>query len=413
MATVLVVDDRETNRELVVATLRHKGYDLIEASDGAEALALVRSKRPQVVISDILMPTMDGYEFARQLRADPEIAQTEIIFYTAHYRAREAENLAQACGVFRVLTKPCEPDDILRAVEEALQSRSAVPVQVPRDFSAEHMRLMADKLAEKTAEVRKITQRLTAQYELNLEFTAEEDPHALLGHFCRGARELSGAKYAVVAVSANAQAAEPFFLVCGLDAQIVAGLRLPRLDAGMLGQVLSERRSRQFSGADANLDKLGLPRGLPAINCALAAPIVSVSEAYGWVCLADKPGASEFDAGDELFLTKLAAQVGRIYARRLRHAAANAELAALHTEVDRRREAARAGATLADRLNNNEREIVRLLVEGKSTTEVAEALNLSPRTVETYRSRLMHKLGIEDLASLVKFAIRSGISHLD
>jgi DNA-binding NarL/FixJ family response regulator len=413
MATVLIVDDRESNREVVVASLQRKGYDLIEASDGADALAQVRSKRPQVVISDILMPTMDGYEFARQLRADPEIAHTEIIFYTAHYRAREAQNLADACGVFRVLTKPCEPGDIVRAVEDALESRPAVPLQAPREFSADHVRLMVDKLAEKNAELRAANQRLAALNELNLETSAQVEPHAMLDKVCSGARQLLGAKYAILGVVDGDAKAPPYFSVSGMDHATVAGLGLGHIDRGALGQVLAERRTRSFSLPAVDSQDTGLPGGMPPYRFALGAPVASLGTRFGWICLVDKPGAHEFSVEDEQMLTVLAAQAGRIYEKRLAHTAALADLARLRGEVDRRREAARGCATLAEGLNHNEREIVRLFVAGKSTTEVAEALNLSPRTVETYRARLMHKLGIEDIASLVKFAIRSGIAPLD
>jgi DNA-binding NarL/FixJ family response regulator len=67
----------------------------------------------------------------------------------------------------------------------------------------------------------------------------------------------------------------------------------------------------------------------------------------------------------------------------------------------------------ADYLTPREREVLQLIVEGKSNAEAAEVLGLSPRSVETYRARLMHKLGIEDLPSLVKFAIRHGMTTLE
>src|SRR6188472_3390037 len=113
MAKVLVIDDIAANRELIVALLTHQGHQSFEAADGLEALALARAKRPDLVISDILMPTMDGYEFVRRLRADPAIARTTVIFYTAHFREVEARNLAAACGVSHILLKPSEPEDML------------------------------------------------------------------------------------------------------------------------------------------------------------------------------------------------------------------------------------------------------------------------------------------------------------
>ncbi|RYF66774.1 MAG: response regulator, partial [Comamonadaceae bacterium] len=86
MAKILVVDDIPVNRALVVTLVGHSGHQALEASDGAQALAMVRAERPDLVISDILMPTMDGFEFVRQMRADPELAGTQVIFYSAHYR---------------------------------------------------------------------------------------------------------------------------------------------------------------------------------------------------------------------------------------------------------------------------------------------------------------------------------------
>ena len=71
MATILVVDDRPANREFLRTLLGYQSHRVLEAIDGAEALALVKSARPDLVISDILMPTMDGYEFVYRLRADP------------------------------------------------------------------------------------------------------------------------------------------------------------------------------------------------------------------------------------------------------------------------------------------------------------------------------------------------------
>ena len=74
MAKILVVDDVPDNRALMTTVIGHSGHEALEASDGAGALAMVRAHRPELVISDILMPTMDGYELVRQLRADPDLA---------------------------------------------------------------------------------------------------------------------------------------------------------------------------------------------------------------------------------------------------------------------------------------------------------------------------------------------------
>jgi CheY-like chemotaxis protein len=85
MTTILVIDDHPTNRDLLVTLLGYRNYHVLEASNGLEGLALARAEQPDLIIADILMPTMDGYEFARQIRADSAIAQTRIVFYTATF----------------------------------------------------------------------------------------------------------------------------------------------------------------------------------------------------------------------------------------------------------------------------------------------------------------------------------------
>jgi CheY-like chemotaxis protein len=150
MATILIVDDRPTNREVLVTLLGYGGHRLLEAADGAEALAAAKARRPDLVIADILMPTMDGYEFVRRLRADPAVAATRVIFYTAHYHEREARSLADACGVRHILTKPAEPEAVLRTVGDALGVAVPTPPSPPLEqFDREHLRVLTDKLSRR------------------------------------------------------------------------------------------------------------------------------------------------------------------------------------------------------------------------------------------------------------------------
>lgn len=88
MPTVLVVEDRPTDRELLVSLLGGSGYDLLEAETADDALRLSREARPDLVIADMLVPEMDGLDLARAVRSDPELADTPIILYTAAYSAR-------------------------------------------------------------------------------------------------------------------------------------------------------------------------------------------------------------------------------------------------------------------------------------------------------------------------------------
>ena len=80
MATILIVDDRPVNRQYLVTLLEYCGHRTLEAADGAEALALARAEHPDLIITDIIMPTMDGAELVQALRADPALAATPVIF---------------------------------------------------------------------------------------------------------------------------------------------------------------------------------------------------------------------------------------------------------------------------------------------------------------------------------------------
>ena len=168
MAKILIVDDNSVNRDFLVTLLKYRGHDLIEASDGAEAMISVNSSRPDLVISDILMPVADGYEFVRQLRATPEVSDTPVIFYTAAYHRREAEPLTAAATGVLFLNKPSEPEAILLMVESALDadSRPAVNQAIDIEYDREHMRLLTDKLARKVLELEKeMAERKLAEVE--------------------------------------------------------------------------------------------------------------------------------------------------------------------------------------------------------------------------------------------------------
>ena len=149
MAKILIVDDRRANRHFLLTLLGYMNHQLLEAADGAEALALVRSERPDLVITDIMMPVMDGHQLALRLRADPDIAGTPVIFYTATYRGPEARALADSCGVRTVLAKPSEPQAILAAVNAALGLSAAPPSDAIVDATAASESPELDRVGDK------------------------------------------------------------------------------------------------------------------------------------------------------------------------------------------------------------------------------------------------------------------------
>ena len=161
MSTILIVDTRPTERQLFITLLGSFGHTMLEAGDGVEALEIARAELPDLVITDIIMPNMDGFTLARRLRAEPLLVGVPVIFQTAHYLEAEVRKLAAASGIQHILGKPAEPQEILHAVHEALKKPIA-PARIPQtgQLQREHLQLLADKLYEKNLELEKTNERL-------------------------------------------------------------------------------------------------------------------------------------------------------------------------------------------------------------------------------------------------------------
>jgi response regulator RpfG family c-di-GMP phosphodiesterase len=111
------------------------GYETDLAEDGAQALEHARREIPHIVLSDVLMPVMDGYQLCREWRADPDLAQVPLVFYTANYTSPEDEAFAYSLGADRFLLKPMDPIDILREVDVllALRGDESYSVRAPAE----------------------------------------------------------------------------------------------------------------------------------------------------------------------------------------------------------------------------------------------------------------------------------------
>jgi PAS domain S-box-containing protein len=154
MARILVVDDHPDNRDLAATLLHYRGHTVLEAADGAEGLAIIRAGQPDLVITDLLMPVMDGYEFVRELRADPALAATRVIFYTANYMQDEIRPVAAALGVHHIVARPVEAEVFLAAVDAALAAEPSAPPMTPHDeVHKRHLRALSAKLAQKVREL--------------------------------------------------------------------------------------------------------------------------------------------------------------------------------------------------------------------------------------------------------------------
>jgi PAS domain S-box-containing protein len=341
MATILIVDDRESNRELLTTLLGYRNHRTVEASDGAEGLERARIDRPDLIITDILMPTMDGYEFTRRLRADPAFAATPVVFYSAHYLMQEARTLAAKCGVEYVVAKPAEPEELLRTVDAALGlAPAAVPSTPVEEFDREHIRVLTDKLSQQTGEVGNLSARLEALIDVGRELNVAQDTSVLLERYCRAAREVVGAVCSAACITDERGRATRRYRSAGVKhpdpecACPTCGLGGPV--AGLLRDQ-SIRRGRHFPGDVATL---GCSPEVGPVDSYLVVPILTRSQTYGWLGLGNKLGASECTADDERLLTTLAAQfaVGYENSRLFKELKQRAEELA-HEVVERRQAA--------------------------------------------------------------------------
>lgn len=146
---VLVIDDDFVGRVLLQDILTQYGYDVITALDGTEGLRKAREERPSVVITDVLMPGMDGYQFLREIRRDSTLRDMPVIFYTGTYLDRRDEELASDLGVTRFLTKPRNPQEIVNAVKEAIEEGASAPSGQPVIEEPVFLRLYNERLVSK------------------------------------------------------------------------------------------------------------------------------------------------------------------------------------------------------------------------------------------------------------------------
>ena len=213
MATILVVDDNRANREALASLLEIAGHSVSKAPGARQALAQARAEPPELVISDVLMPGMDGYTLARQLRADLATCAIPVIFYTAYFAGQDAQELAQAHGVARVLVKPSDNDLILRAVQEVLDERTdgtaakaaGRPAAAAAELGGEHLRLVVDQLLEKTGaleaqqrRIERLNRTLETLSAVNALIVRVSSRGELLAEACRIAVERGGFGFAAI-----------------------------------------------------------------------------------------------------------------------------------------------------------------------------------------------------------------------
>ncbi len=308
MARILAVDDREANRLLLSSILTPFGHIVFEASDGAEALIAAEQSRPDVIITDILMPTMDGFELVRRIRASAALCSIPVIFYTAHYEQNEARDLAAECGVSEVIRKPVDPSDMLRVVDRVLSSRATTVAAQPSDrFDQEHRTLVTDKLVQKTTNLRNANLRLRALTEIGLQVNLHRNRDEFAPSFCRAARSVVSASCVTVVFTGSGESGDEIYS-SGVDPAGEAALKGAPLREVLARLIHPDQLRRGFNpGGDPRA--LDLPGDYPPIYSFVVVRVASATRAHGLLVFSNILDTDRFTAEDEMLAAVLAAQL--------------------------------------------------------------------------------------------------------
>jgi CheY-like chemotaxis protein len=152
---ILVVDDVPDILELLDTTLQFKGYRVVTARNGQEALEIIQREHPALLIADILMPTMDGFSLVHRLRLDPQTRDIPVIFLSATYVTPEDKDFALTIGVTRFIEKPVDLESFLPMIAEYIAQReqgTQEPVN-EREFYLGYRKRLEAKLNQKNLQI--------------------------------------------------------------------------------------------------------------------------------------------------------------------------------------------------------------------------------------------------------------------
>ena len=284
--TVVVADDHADSRQLIATLLGYRQYRVFQAADGLEALTLIEAERPDLVISDLLMPRMDGFELARRIRANADLRTLPLVFYSATYHLEQVGLIASECAVSGVITKPAGPKEVFAAVDRALRVRHMPSPSVP-DAHLDRMQyaIVRDRAAEESARFEAARQRLVDVAALGQSLARIDSPVDVASMFCLCARDILLVKESCVMLAGPDGDTVYAHIDCAADGRPRVSYHSRPIPAGVSADcdaatgMLTEPAARALFGAD---------RIRPSST--VVAPITSAGRCYGWLYVGDPLG---------------------------------------------------------------------------------------------------------------------------
>jgi response regulator RpfG family c-di-GMP phosphodiesterase len=294
MKRILIVDDIPQNLYMLSVMLKTNGYEVVEAANGIEALELARQDPPDMIVSDILMPGMDGFALCRTWKSDERLKSIPFVVYTATYTDPKDEKLALDLGADRFLVKPVEPDELLAAISDTLITRTPRPsaalkkdLEEEEVFFKQYNHVLVHKLEDKMLALQKSNHHLSALYKASCDILTVNSPLELIKTILRAIVETAGYQQANFYTFDESQNKLILTDMVGETAYTFEDLReklmfTPGESRGIVGAVAKTKKSKLVPDTSKEPDWISLDS---LVNSALFTPVLFEKKLFGVIGL--------------------------------------------------------------------------------------------------------------------------------